>query len=225
MSNNYLQFITILFLFTTFISVILFFAATRTYKIAWIFTLIVLVVQGGLAQQNFYLADIQAVPPRIGLFLLPSILAMLWAFFTDKGKIFIKSIDLEVYTYLHTVRIVVEVVILLLFMQGLMPKSMTFEGRNFDIFSGISAPIIAYLYFSQKTLSKNILIIWNVLCLFLVLQVVITGILAAPTILQKIEFEQPNVAVLQFPFVWLPTVIVPIVIFGHLVSLKRLFHE
>lgn len=225
MSNNYLQFITILFLFTTFISVILFFAATRTYKIAWIFTIIVLVVQGGLAQQNFYLADIQAVPPRIGLFLLPSILAMLWAFFTDKGKIFIKSIDLEVYTYLHTVRIVVEVVILLLFMQGLMPKSMTFEGRNFDIFSGISAPIIAYLYFSQKTLSKNILIIWNILCLFLVLQVVITGILAAPTILQKIEFEQPNVAVLQFPFVWLPTVIVPIVIFGHLVSLKRLFHE
>ena len=56
----------------------------------------------------------------------------------------------------------------------------------------------------------------NILCLFLLLNVVITAFFAFPTPFQKLAFDQPNIAILYFPFNLLPTVIVPMVLFGHL---------
>jgi len=46
--------------------------------------------------------------------------------------------------------------------------------------------------------------------------------LSAPSPIQKIAFEQPNIAILYFPFCWLPTFIVPIVLFSHLVAVRKL---
>lgn len=99
---------------------------------------------------------------------------------------------------------------------------MTFEGSNFDIFSGITAPLVFYFGFINPVLNKKWIIVWNVLCLCLVLNVVIAGILSAPTAFQKLSFDQPNVAISFFPFSWLPSFIVPVVIFSHLVAIRRL---
>jgi hypothetical protein len=52
--------------------------------------------------------------------------------------------------------------------------------------------------------------------------IVLTAILSAPLPIQQLAFEQPNIAVMYFPFVYLPGFIVPIVLFSHLVSLKKL---
>ena len=106
-----------------------------------------------------------------------------------------------------------------------MPESMTFEGRNFDILSGLSAPFIAWLVFRKGIGGRKVLIAWNLICLLLVLQVVATGLLSVPSVFQQLSFDQPNVAVLHFPFVWLPGIIVPAVIFGHLLALRQLVFQ
>jgi hypothetical protein len=98
---------------------------------------------------------------------------------------------------------------------------MTFEGTNFDLFSGITAPIVAYLEF-RTTTNKRLLFAWNILCLLLLLNVVITAVFALPSPFQKLAFEQPNIAVLYFPFNLLPTVVVPTVLLGHLVAIRQL---
>ena len=99
---------------------------------------------------------------------------------------------------------------------------MTFEGRNFDIFSGLSAPIVYYFGFVKRKLNRRIVLVWNFVCLALLLNIVITGVLSAPTAFQKFSFDQPNIAVLNFPFVLLPAFIVPMVLFSHLVSIRQL---
>jgi hypothetical protein len=66
------------------------------------------------------------------------------------------------------------------------------------------------------------LVAWNIICLGLVLNVVIHGILSAPTAFQILAFDQPNIAVLYFPFQWLPAFVVPAVIFSHLICLRDL---
>ena len=131
------------------------------------------------------------------------------------------QINLTNYTYLHTIRVGVEFVLLWLVFEKLMPESMSFHGRNFDILSGITAPLIAYYGYINKKLSHKLLLIWNVVCLLLVLQVVITGVFSAPSAIQKLAFDQPNEAVLYFPLVLLPSIVVPIVIFGHLVAIRK----
>jgi hypothetical protein len=99
---------------------------------------------------------------------------------------------------------------------------MTFEGRNFDILSGLTAPIIYYLYFVKKCVNKNVFITWNLICIGLLLNVVINAILSVPSPFQQFAFEQPNIAILYFPYVWLPSCVVPLVFLSHFVTIRQL---
>jgi hypothetical protein len=134
---------------------------------------------------------------------------------------FIDSLDIKTLTLLHTIRIAIEIILFLVFLQKGIPGIMTFEGRNFDIISGLTAPFIYYFGFIKKQLNEKIIAAWNIVCLVLLINIVITAILSAPFAFQKLAFEQPNVAILYFPFVWLPCCIVPIVLFSHLVAIRR----
>ena len=104
----------------------------------------------------------------------------------------------------------------------MVPELMTFEGRNFDILAGITAPFMAYFVFEKKKLGRQTLLIWNFICLGLLANIVINALLSAPFPFQQFAFEQPNIAILNFPFSWLPTFVVPMVLFGHLVSIRQL---
>jgi len=96
---------------------------------------------------------------------------------------------------------------------------MTFSGWNFDILSGITAPFIAWFAFRGGKINRAVLIAWNIFALLLLIIIVSIAVLSVPLPIQKFGFEQPNVAVLYFPFIWLPTIIVPIILFSHLASL------
>jgi len=99
---------------------------------------------------------------------------------------------------------------------------MTFEGRNFDILAGISAPIIAYFGLTKAKLNRQTILIWNFICLGLLINIIVNALFSAPSPIQKFAFNQPNIAILNFPYSWLPTFIVPIVLFGHLTSIRQL---
>ena len=99
---------------------------------------------------------------------------------------------------------------------------MTFEGINFDILSGITAPFIAYLGYHRKVLSKTVLLIWNLICLGLLVNIAFHGILSVPSPFQRFGFEQPNIGLTYFPYVFLPGLIVPTVLFAHLSSIRQL---
>ncbi|EPR67077.1 hypothetical protein [Cyclobacterium qasimii] len=165
----------------------------------------------------------EALPPRILLFgVFPTMLLMGFIFSTNKGRAFIDQINLEKLTYFHSIRIPVEVLLALLYYHGVVSVYMTFEGTNFDLFSGLTAPIVAYIAFRNGNENKKPLLWWNIICLLLLTNVVITAVLAFPSPFQQLAFDQPNIAILYFPFNLLPTVIVPTVLFGHLVAIRQL---
>jgi hypothetical protein len=180
-----------------------------------------LLVQSIIGILGFY-TNTNTTPPRFQLLVLPPLVFTIIQFSTQKGKAFIDHLNLKALTILHMVRIPVEIVLYWLFLGRAIPELMTFEGRNFDIVAGITAPIVYYFVFVKQTLSKAFLIAWNFLCLGLLLNIVLNGILSAPTPFQQFGFEQPNIALLHFPFLFLPACIVPIVLFSHLSSLRQL---
>jgi FtsH-binding integral membrane protein len=65
--------------------------------------------------------------------------------------------------------------------------------------------------------------VWNILALGLVITIVTIAVLSFPAPLQQLAFDQPNLAVAYFPYVWLPTVVVPIVLFCHAASLYKIW--
>lgn len=67
------------------------------------------------------------------------------------------------------------------------------------------------------------LLAWNFIGIGLLANIVINAVLSVPSPFQKFAFNQPNIAVLYFPFNWLPGVVVPLVLLSHLVVIRQLF--
>lgn len=179
-------------------------------------------MQSGLAFSGFY-QDTQSFPPRMGLAILPAILLIAGLFIHPKGRTYLSSLNLKTLLLLHALRIPVEWCLFDLFHQGYVPQIMTFEGRNFDIVSGILALVLWLWQFRNGGISRSIQIAFNVLGLALLLNIMVLGILSTPTEFQQFGFEQPNEAVLVYPFVLLPALVVPLVLLSHLTALWRLF--
>ncbi len=181
-----------------------------------------MVIQAIVTLKNIYKLDTDTLPPKLLLGILPTVLPIILLFTTTKGQQFIDSLPLKNLTYLNIVRIPVEIVLYWLFLNKAIPELMTFAGRNFDIIAGITAPFIAFFGLTKKKLKRKVILIWNFICLGLLLNIVLNALFSAATPIQKFAFDQPNIAILNFPFTWLPTFIVPIVLFGHLVSIRQL---
>jgi len=180
------------------------------------------IIQAGIALSGIY-QDTESMPPNMALYgVFPTLLAMIFVFLTKKGRAFMDRINLKTLTYFHSIRLPVEIVLALLFYYGSVSVYMTFEGTNFDIFSGATAALMAYFAYRKTGSRKTLLLMWNILCLLLLLNVVTTSVLTLPSPFQKIFLEQEAFAVLHFPFSLLPTVIVPLVLFAHLVAIRRL---
>jgi len=199
----------------------LFYRATQKSKGLIVLLSIWLSFQSIIGILGFYKVT-NSMPPRFQLLLLPPLVFTIIQFSTKKGRVFIDSLELKALTIIHIVRLPVEIVLYWLFIAKAVPQLMTFEGRNFDIIAGITAPIIYYLGFVKNKLNKSIFLVWNILCVGLLLNIIINGMLSAPTLFQQFGFEQPNIAVLKFPFIFLPACIVPIILFAHLSSIRQL---
>ena len=179
-----------------------------------------LVLTAFLSMGGFY-AQFDSVPPRITTFgILPPLL-LIAGYFIVFGD-FVGRLSLKALTWLNVVRVPVELVLLWLSQNGLVPQEMTFEGRNFDILAGLTAPLVAWLAFRGGKISRPILLVWNVLALASLVNIVTVAVLSFPTPFQRFGLEHPNVGVTYFPFIWLPTIIVPAVLFAHLAALWQL---
>jgi hypothetical protein len=179
---------------------------------------------GTLAWMGFFRVT-DTLPPRFLVAVLPPLLCLIALFSTRSGKAWLDAFDLKTLTILQVIRIPVELVLYWLFLYQLMPELMTFQGRNFDIFSGITAPIVYYMAFVRNKWRPELLLVWNVITLGILLFTITNGILSAPSPFQQFAFDQPNVAVLLFPFIWLPAVVVPIAYYAHLISIRQLWKE
>jgi hypothetical protein len=222
--NNLPIYISIIFTATTLLTIALFYKAANNSTTVLLILIGWVILQTVLGLSGFYI-NTTALPPRFIFLAAPALLLIAVIFISSKGKQFTDGLSLKYLTILHIVRIPVELVLLWLFLNKTVPQLMTFEGRNFDIAAGITAPVIYYFGFIKKRLSKKIILLWNFICLALLINIVVNAVLSAPTPIQQFAFEQPNIAVLYFPYNLLPAVIVPLVLFSHLASIRQLLHS
>jgi hypothetical protein len=197
------------------------FRASRYSKKTLLLICLWLAFQAFMGLSGFY-QNTDALPPRFLLMVLPPVLFIIFLFSSQKGRAYIDSLDLGTLTLLHIVRIPVELVLFWLFVHKAVPELMTFEGRNFDILSGVTAIFIYYFGFVKKQLSKNFILMWNFICLVLLINIVVNAALSVPSPVQQFAFDQPNIGILYFPFNWLPSFIVPVVLFSHLSAIRKL---
>ena len=220
-------YLTVVFVLTTALTVGLFFYAiyragvdSAPAKFLFAFVCIWLVATAVLAFNGFF-QNFDVLPPRtfaIGVWPFLA-LTIVYLFFFRR---FLGRLPLTALTVIHVIRIPVELCLLWLHQSGQVPVEMTFEGRNFDILSGLTAPLVYFLAFRNGNVNRKLLFVWNLGALLLLTNIVTIAVLAFPSPFQMVGLDQPNIGVTYFPFIWLPAVIVPIVFFCHVASIWKL---
>ncbi|MFY0686506.1 MAG: hypothetical protein JXQ90_05040 [Cyclobacteriaceae bacterium] len=192
--------------------------ATVTFLAVWLFVLSILTF-------NDFFLDFEVKPPRLIYALLPSVVAIVILFANKQSRAFLMKLPLTTLTYIHIIRVPVEIVLWWLSQEEVIPVELTFEGNNYDILSGISAPFAGVFLVGLRSKSRIGALIWNFLALGLLIYIVWQAIFATPVFFDPAVFSNPNIAVFYFPFILLPGFVVPVVLFSHLVSIYKLLGD
>jgi hypothetical protein len=105
---------------------------------------------------------------------------------------------------------------------GIFPALFALPAGLGDILIGVAAPLVAKNLRNGHPASRGRAILWDVLGLSDLVVAVTLGVLTAPGPFQRFAFDQPNVAISEFPFVIIPTVLVPLSVLLHVFSLRSL---
>ena len=106
---------------------------------------------------------------------------------------------------------------------GTLPVQMTYEGRNFDIITGIAALLLT-LYALRRPLSRVMVLGFNLLGLGLLLAVATIAFMSTPVPLRLFP-DPPVMLPYHWPFVWILPFAVSSALFGHLLTFRALASE
>lgn len=118
-------------------------------------------------------------------------------------------------------RVGVELFLHQLWIDGLVPKMLTFAGANVDIYIGASAPLIAWLS-TRGRWGLKLALAWNVLGLLALSNVVTRAVLTTPGPMNLIHAEVPNVMFGTFPYMFIPGFFVPLAVMLHLLAIAAI---
>lgn len=208
--------VSFLFFATSLLSMVFFYIGTGKDKRVLFLSILWMLFIGAIAFTGFF-ENTSVIPPRFLLVIAGGILLTVYFYrIVNSAKL-----NTRYLFAVHTLRVPVEIGLYQLFLEKKVPIFMTFKGWNFDILVGISAIlIIGYLMISKNKLSRFFKLWWNGIGIVLLAIIVGIAILSSPLPIQQIAFNQPNVAVLEFPFIFLPAYIVPVVLLSHLLVIR-----
>ena len=161
-------------------------------------------------------------PPGTAFLLVP-VLFFLFLFivrFSANARI-ILAFPLWIILGAQCFRVGVELFLHQLWIGGLVPKMLTFEGANVDIYIGASAPVIAWLS-TRGRLGLKLALAWNVLGLLALTNVVTRAVLTSPGPFNVIHAEVPNRMFGTFPFMFIPGFFVPLAVTLHVLAIRAI---
>lgn len=172
------------------------------------------------AQAHFF-ENWEAMPPRLIFIIIIPIIGIIYLLNNSGFSGILNNIPIHWLIYFQSFRFFLELFLHALYESNIIPIQMTFEGYNFDIIMGISAPIVGFL--AQKNMiKKQLLLGWNVLGILLVTAIVIISATSTPSPIRLFLNEPSNTFIGFSPFVWLPGFLVPMAYFFHFLAIKKL---
>jgi hypothetical protein len=154
----------------------------------------------------------------IALFLIAFIVA---AVGSTAGKRMAFAFPLWLLVGLQCFRIGVELFLHQLWIHGLVPRMLTFDGANVDIYIGASALLVAWMS-TRGRIGLRVTLAWNLLGLAALANVVVRAVLTAPGPLNLIHAEVPDRMIGTFPFLFIPAFFVPLAVVLHVLSVRAI---
>jgi hypothetical protein len=168
------------------------------------------------------LARFDRMPPPFAIAVLLSVVAAAALGLSGLGRRMALALSFAVLVGAQAFRLPLELVMHRAAAEGVMPPQMTYTGSNFDIVSGALA-LLLLPWLARGTAPRGLLWLWNVLGATLLFNVVGVAIVSLPPIHNfGTAPEKLNTWVAFPPFVWLPTILVPAALLGHILVTRKL---
>jgi hypothetical protein len=164
---------------------------------------------------GFGLLRFGTLPPRIFLLFVVTLIGTVLFARSRIGRDLARGLPIAVLVGFQSFRILVELLLHRGAADGVVPPQMTWSGLNFDVVTGVTAIPVAWL--AARGRASSLLVKgWNLLGALLLANVLTIAFVSMPTPLRVFHNDPANYWVSFSPFVWLPTLIVPMAILGHL---------
>lgn len=193
----------------------------RNYKMPALAGLAAWISYGGILGYTGVIANTSALPPGMFYMLVPIIMLVMFMARSRIGETVALSFPLWFLMGFESFRLVVEIFLHQLWIDGQVPKMLTYQGTNFDILIGISAPVVAWLLISRR-ISNRVALVWNVIGIMMLANVAVRAVLTSPGTLHFISTEVPNTAIGAFPYTYIPCLMVPLALVLHVLSIRVL---
>ena len=177
----------------------------------------------GLLADTGILLDFSLPPKILGLVLVSATWTVTLSF-SRVGSVLIAGIGPVGLVAFQFFRLPVEIFLHGMYEAGQTPVQMSYAGLNFDIFSGLTAPAMAWLIWRGK-IGRWGIWAWNIFGLALLANIVTIAILSMPTEFRVFMNEPANIFVAHVPYIWLPTVLVQAALLGHLLVFRWLWAQ
>ncbi|TDI64310.1 MAG: hypothetical protein E2O88_11525 [Bacteroidetes bacterium] len=181
----------------------------------WILLLALLSLSG-------LLNDFSNFPPRMMLVMLVPFTLIVWFVVSSHSNNLLSRVPASWIIKMQGFRVIVELFLWWAYLDQVVPVQMTFEGRNFDILVGLSAPLVSLWWLKPSNQRLQWVLIWNVVGLILLFNIVVVAVLSMPTPMQYFFNEPANTVVASFPWVLLPGILVTLAFALHLLSIKQM---
>lgn len=162
-------------------------------------------------------------PPLFALiFILPSFIFTGVFLYWHRNNKWIISIAEHWIIYFQSFRILVEILFVFSITEGIFNTQVTIEGYNFDMIFALTAPIIGFLVYSRKVLSRRIIVIWNYLGLSVLASVIILFLTSIYTP-EMYGSELPILPLesMTYPYVLIAAFLMPTAVFLHFLSILQ----
>jgi len=187
--------------------------AAAAIGLAWI------VLTGAMAALG--LLSFEGTPPTMMLALGTGFALTLTLAFSDLGRRIALAVPLIALVGFQAFRLPLELLMHRAYTDGIMPVQMSYSGLNFDIITGITALVLG-IAMSTGRVPAGWVRAWNALGFLLLLTIIGIAMLSAPLPFRVFMNDPANVWITQFPFIWLPAVLVQAALLGHILVIRRL---
>ncbi len=165
-----------------------------------------------------FLSNFDTFPPRMVIVIGIPLVTLIAVTFSKTARELLPHVPAVSLVKYQVFRVFVEILLWMAFIQNLIPQQMSFEGRNFDVFSGLLAVVVT-LWFSTN---RRVIFWYNVVSLGLLINIVSIAVLSLPTPFRVFMNEPSSAIAATFPFVWLPAFLVPLAYGLHFLSLRQI---
>ena len=166
------------------------------------------------------LRDWSRIPPPFVPTMAVAILVAVFVAMSSVGRRIANTAPLSVLVGYQCFRLPLELVMHAAANAGVMPAQMSYSGWNFDILSGALAIPVAVLAATGRA-PRWLVVGWNLMGTVLLANIVTIAVASTPLI-AAFGPDRLNTWIADPPFIWLPGVLVPAALFGHILVWRRL---